>query len=66
MSRLAESDFVFVTREAPPGGYPYDRKLATMRPEVRAWCERHLQAAEQFTLFGRRMVLYQHRDLPLP
>jgi hypothetical protein len=66
MARLAESDFVFVTEDAPPGGYPYDRKLADMRVQVRAWCDANLRAAETFTLPGRRMVLYQRPALPLP
>ncbi|MDP3073406.1 MAG: hypothetical protein Q8N18_24150 [Opitutaceae bacterium] len=66
MARLALSDFVFLTDEAPEGSYPFDRKLAVLRPQVRAWCERHLRAAERFTLFGRRMVLYQRREIPFP
>jgi hypothetical protein len=64
--RLAKSDFVFLTEEAPVGPYPFDRKLAEMRPDVRAWCEANLRAADRFTLFGRRMVLYQRREIPLP
>ena len=59
MERLARSDFVFLTEEAPPGAYPFDQKLAAMRPELRAWCEQHLRAVERFPLFGRRMVLYE-------
>lgn len=66
MARLAESDFVFLTEEAPAGSFPYDRKLETMRPQVRAWCETNLRPAERFTLFGRRMVLYQRREIPTP
>jgi hypothetical protein len=64
MERLAQSDFVFLTEEAPAGHHPFDRKLATMRPQVRAWCEANLRPAERFTLFGRRMVLYQRREIP--
>jgi hypothetical protein len=37
-----------------------------MRPAVRAWCEANLRATERFTLFGRRIVLYQRRDIPFP
>ena len=66
MSRLAESDFVFLTEDAPAGGYPFDQKLATMRPQLRAWCDAHLRVANQFTLFGRRMRLYQRREIPFP
>jgi hypothetical protein len=65
MERLARSHFVFLTEEAPPGLYPYDRKLAELRPQLRAWCEEHLRLVERFELFGRRMALYQHREIPL-
>lgn len=66
MSRLAESDFVFLTEDAQTGPYPYDRKLAAMRPALRAWCDAHLRVANQFTLFGRRMILYQRHEIPFP
>ena len=65
-ARLALSDFVFLTEEAPAGGFPFDLKLAALRPKLRAWCEANLRIAERFTLFGRRMVLYQRREIPLP
>lgn len=66
MSRLEKSDFVFVTKEAPPGLFPYDRKLEAMRPQVQAWCEAHLRGANEFSVFGRRMMLYQRREIPFP
>ena len=66
MERLRQSDFVFLTEEAPAGPYPFDRKLAAMRPQLRAWCEANLRRADGFTLFGRRMVLYQRREIPFP
>lgn len=66
MERLRESDFVFLTEEAPVGMYPFDKKLAAMRPQLRAWCDANLRVAERFTLFGRRMVLYQRRAIPFP
>jgi hypothetical protein len=66
MSRLAESDFMFLTEDAPAGGFPYDRKLATMRPRLHTWCQTHMRVADRFTLFGRRMVLYQRREIPFP
>ena len=65
-ARLALSDFVFLTEEAPAGGYPFDQKLAALRPKLRAWCETNLRMAERFTLFERRMVLYQRREIPFP
>ncbi|MSU51658.1 MAG: hypothetical protein EXS37_21635 [Opitutus sp.] len=66
MSRLAGSDFIFITDDAPAGGFPYDRKLAAMRPQLRAWCDAHLRAVNKFTLFGRRMILYQRHEIPFP
>jgi hypothetical protein len=66
MERLAQSDFVFLTDEGHDGAYPYDRKLTSMRPQLRAWCEAKLRPAERFTLFGRRMTLYQRREFPFP
>ena len=66
MARLALSDFVFLTEDAPAGGFPFDRKLAALRPKLRAWCDAHLRATERFTLFDRRMVLYQRREIPFP
>jgi hypothetical protein len=66
MARLERSDFVFLTENDPPAGFPFDRKLAALRPQVRAWCEAHLRPAERFSFGGRSMVLYQRRDLPFP
>lgn len=66
MARLQHSDFVFLTEEAAPGLYPFDQKLAALRPRLRAWCDAHLRLVERFSLFGRRMVLYQRREIPLP
>lgn len=63
-ARLALSHFVFLTEEAPPGRYPFDTKLAALQPRLRAWCEEHLRAVDHFTLLGRRMVLYQRREIP--
>ena len=65
MERLARSDFFFLTENEPSGLYPYDRKLAAMRPRLRAWCEENLQLAHRFDLLGRRMALYQRREIPL-
>ena len=38
--------------------------LVRMRPQLRAWCEANLRATERFELLGRRMVLYQRREIP--
>jgi hypothetical protein len=65
MARLARSYLVILTDEpAPGGGYPYDQKLAAMRPQLRAWCGTNLIPVEHFTLFGRSMILYQRPDTP--
>jgi hypothetical protein len=66
MDRLAHSDFVFLTEDAPTGHYPFDQKLASMRPQLRVWCDEHLRLVQRFPLFGRRMLLYQRREIPLP
>ncbi len=64
--RVQGSDFVFLyADEPPPGPFPYDRKLAQMRPELRRWCESHLRRAKVFVLLGRPVVLYQRREIPL-
>jgi len=65
-ARLEQSDFVFLTEAAPAGNFPYDRKLTALRPQLRAWCDAHLRVANQFTLFGRSMRLYQRREIPFP
>lgn len=65
MARLARSDFVFLTEEAGSGSYPFDQKLTALRPQLRAWCGEHLRLVEHFQLIGRRMVLYQRREIPL-
>ncbi len=64
MARLERSDFVFLSEESLPGLYPYDRTLAALRPRLQAWCDAHLRPVERFTLAGRRMVLYQRREIP--
>lgn len=64
--RIQDSDFVFLYLDDPePGPFPYDRKLAQMRSELRAWCESHLRRAKVFVLLGRAVVLYQRREIPL-
>lgn len=65
IARLTSSDFVFLTREKAAEPYPFDRFLAELRPELEWWCEMNLRHVEEFTWFGRRLVLYQRRDIPL-
>jgi hypothetical protein len=64
MSRLSRSHFVFLTEQGPPGLFPYDRKLAAMHPQILAWCDANLRGVNRFDLLGRRMLLYQRRDVP--
>jgi hypothetical protein len=65
--RLTASDFVFLDADdAPVGPYPYDQKLAALRPQLRAWCDTHLRPVKAFTLFGRPAVLYQRPEIPFP
>ena len=66
MERVARSDFVLLTEQSPAQHYPYDRALAAMAPQLRAWCDANLRATDRFTLAGRSMVLYQRREIPLP
>lgn len=66
MNNLTDSDFVFATEEGPPGPWPYDREMLTLRPTILAWCNAHLRLVERFTVFGRHMALYQRREIPEP
>lgn len=66
MARLARSDFVFLTADAPRDAYPFDHKLASLRPTLRTWCDAHLRLVERFSYFGRSMILYQRREIPFP
>ncbi|PTX92600.1 hypothetical protein [Opitutus sp. ER46] len=62
--RVADSDFVFLTDDAvPPGPYPFDHKLASLRPELRAWCEAHLRRVKTLTFNGATVTLYERPDL---
>jgi hypothetical protein len=63
MQRLAESDFVFLTEDGPMV-WPYDRQMRAMLPQTQAWCKARLRMIERFTIFGRRMVLYQRPEIP--
>lgn len=66
MANLADSDFVFATEDGAPGPWPYDQEMFALRPKILAWCDSHLRLVERSTVFGRRIALYQRRDIPLP
>ena len=63
MDQLAISDFALATEDGPPGPWPYDRQMFALRPKILTWCDAHLRLVERFTVFGRRMALYQRRDI---
>ena len=65
MERLARSDFVFLSDAGYVGIYPYDRQMRALHPRLRAWCDEHLRLVDRFQLFGRSMMLYQRREIPL-
>jgi len=65
MERLARSDFVFLSDAGYVGIYPYDRQMRALHPRLRAWCDEHLRLVDQFQLFGRSMMLYQRREIPV-
>ena len=63
--RLKLCDFVLLTDEMPgPGYWPYDRQMRRLYPELKEWCEGHLHRVDTYTLFGRRMSLYERRNNP--
>lgn len=65
--QLADSDFVFLTDEMPgDGAWPYDRQMRRLYPRFKAWCEANLNRVKAFTLFDRRMSLYQRKALGAP
>lgn len=62
--RVAQSDFVFLIADDQLfGGFPYDRKLLELRPQLRAWCNAHMRAVRHFTFWGHPMTLYERRGL---
>jgi hypothetical protein len=63
---LENSDFVILTLEGPAGPWPFDQQMAGLRPKLRAWCEDEMAPLDEFTLFGKRFVIYQRRDFAPP
>lgn len=63
--RLKLCDFVLLTTEMPGDGYwPYDKQMRRLYPELKDWCDDHLQLVETFPVFGRHMSLYQRFSAP--
>ena len=65
LERVRQSDFFLLTEDGPPGGWPFDVEMRALYPRSRAWCDAHLRLVDRFPLFGRRMVLYQRKEIPL-
>ena len=58
--RMKLCDFVLLTDEMPGDGYwPYDKQMRRLYPQLKAWCDGHLEPAGIYYIFGRRMSLYQ-------
>jgi hypothetical protein len=64
MDNLTSSDFVIATENGPPGPWPYDQQMFTLRPKILAWCNAHLHLVMRFNVSGHSMVLYQRHDIP--
>ncbi len=63
--RLKLCDFVVLTDDMEgPGYWPYDQQMRRLYPELKAWCEGHLQRVDGFTVFGRELSLYRRRATP--
>jgi hypothetical protein len=63
--RMKLCDFVLLTDEMPGDGYwPYDKQMRRLYPQMKSWCEEHLRRVETYSLFGRRMSLYEKRTNP--
>jgi hypothetical protein len=63
--RIAASDFVFLlTDDRLYNGFPFDRKLLAMRPELRAWCDAHLKPVLRLTFLSHPITLYQRPSIP--
>ena len=63
--RLKLCDFVLLTDEMPGNGYwPYDKQMRRLYPQLKAWCEGHLHRVGTYSLFGRRMSLYERVARP--
>lgn len=66
-SRLAACDFMFLTDElAGPGNWPYDQQMKRLYPQLKAWCEEHMERLDSFPLGFGQMSLYQRRGLIAP
>ena len=63
--KLQLCDFMILTDYMPGHGYwPYDQQMHRLYPQLKAWCEAHMKAAETFSVFERDMTLYQRREIP--
>ncbi len=63
--RLAESDFVCLVTRAPQI-WPFDRQMASMLPEARTWCDRHLRHDADLQCPGFSVSVYERASLAGP
>jgi hypothetical protein len=57
---------MLLTDEMPGlGHWPYDQQMRRLYPQLRNWCDSHLQAVATFHVFGRHMTLFQRREFPI-
>ena len=64
--RMKLCDFVVLTDEmGGDGHWPYDKQMRRLYPQMKEWCEGHLQRAGTFALFGRKLSLYQRPAVPV-
>jgi len=63
--RVVASDFVFLlTDDRLYNGFPFDRKLLAMRPELIHWCDEHLKPVLRLNFLSHPITLYQRPALP--
>ncbi|MDP2137673.1 MAG: hypothetical protein Q8J74_07445 [Candidatus Didemnitutus sp.] len=63
--RLQLCDFVMLTDEMVGAGHwPYDQQMRRLYPELKAWSDTHLRLVDTYAIFGRRISLYQKKEMP--
>lgn len=54
--------FVVLTDELPGlGHWPYDKQMRRLYPQLKSWCDAHLERLESFEVYGRKHTLYAKR-----
>jgi hypothetical protein len=65
MAALAGSDFVCLVTRAQPL-WPFDREMDAMTPDMRRWCDAHLEKAGQLEEPEFSAAVYESRSLRRP